>query len=63
MENVKIVALKESVLEDNDRDALPYFDFDLEMAKARILALNPRALFFPISAKTGESWTPCAIGS
>ena len=27
---------------------------NLEKAKARILALNPRAVFFPISAKTGE---------
>ena len=38
----------------NKIDALDYFDFDLEKAKARILALNPRAVFFPISAKTGE---------
>ena len=35
-------------------DALEYFDFDPEKAKARILALNPKAVFFPISAKTGE---------
>ena len=38
----------------NKIDAMEYFDFDLEKAKARILALNPRAVFFPISAKTGE---------
>ena len=38
----------------NKIDALDYFDFDTEKAKARILALNPRAVFFPISAKTGE---------
>ncbi|MDO4989222.1 MAG: hydrogenase nickel incorporation protein HypB [Eubacteriales bacterium] len=38
----------------NKIDALDYFDFDTERAKARILALNPRAVFFPISAKTGE---------
>ena len=38
----------------NKMDALDYFDFDLEKAKERILALNPRATFFPISAKTGE---------
>ena len=38
----------------NKMDALPYFDFDLEKAKARILKLNPKAIFFPISAKTGE---------
>ena len=38
----------------NKMDALDYFDFDLEKAKSHILALNPKALFFPISAKTGE---------
>ena len=38
----------------NKIDAIDYFDFDLEKAKARILALNPKAVFFPISAKTGE---------
>ena len=38
----------------NKIDALDYFDFDLEKAKERILALNPKAIFFPISAKTGE---------
>ena len=38
----------------NKIDALDYFDFDLEKAKERILALNPSAIFFPISAKTGE---------
>ena len=38
----------------NKIDALDYFDFDLEKAKSSILALNPKAIFFPISAKTGE---------
>ena len=38
----------------NKIDALDYFDFSLDKAKERILALNPNALFFPISAKTGE---------
>ena len=38
----------------NKMDALEYFDFDLEKAKSYILALNPKAVFFPISAKTGE---------
>ena len=33
----------------NKIDALEYFDFDLEK-----LALNPGAIIFPISAKTGE---------
>ena len=35
-------------------DTLPYFDFDIGKAKERILALNPKAVFFPLSAKTGE---------
>ncbi len=38
----------------NKMDALPYFDFDLDRAKQAILRLNPDAIFFPISAKTGE---------
>ena len=38
----------------NKMDTLEYFDFDLEKAKASILALNPKAVFLPISAKTGE---------
>ena len=38
----------------NKIDTMGYFDFDLEKAKERILALNPKAVFFPISAKTGE---------
>ena len=37
----------------NKIDALDYFDFDLDKAKQRILKLNPNAVFFPISAKTG----------
>ena len=42
------------VVRINKIDAMDYFDFDLEKTKARILALKPRAVFFPISAKTGE---------
>ena len=38
----------------NKIDTLPYFDFDIEKAKERILNLNPRAIFFPMSAKTGD---------
>ena len=38
----------------NKIDTMDYFDFDLEKAKESILALNPKAVFFPISAKTGE---------
>ncbi len=35
-------------------DTMEYFDFDLEKAKEHILGLNPKAVFFPISARTGE---------
>ncbi len=38
----------------NKIDTMEYFDFDLELAKKRILELNPDAVIFPISAKTGE---------
>ena len=38
----------------NKIDAMAYFDFSIGKAEERILALNPKALFFPISAKTGE---------
>ncbi len=37
----------------NKIDTLEYFDFSIEKAEARIRALNPEAVFFPISAKTG----------
>ena len=35
-------------------DAAPYFNFDLDAAKRRVLALNPQIRIFPLSAKTGE---------
>jgi hydrogenase nickel incorporation protein HypB len=35
-------------------DTISVFDFDLKKAEARILKLNPKAAFFPLSAKTGE---------
>ena len=35
-------------------DAAPYFDFDLDLAKERVRALNPSIRIFPLSAKTGE---------
>lgn len=38
----------------NKIDTISYFNFDFEKAKERILTLNPNALIFPISAKTGE---------
>ena len=38
----------------NKIDTLEYFDFDFELAKERILKLNPNAVVLPVSAKTGE---------
>ena len=38
----------------NKIDTLAYFDFDFDAAEKRIHALNPHALIFPVSAKTGE---------
>ena len=38
----------------NKIDAIDYFDFDFDIAEKRIRALNPDALIFRISAKTGE---------
>lgn len=38
----------------NKIDAIDYFDFDMEKARQRVHALNPKAQLFPISAKTGE---------
>ncbi|MCI8372904.1 MAG: hydrogenase nickel incorporation protein HypB [Lachnospiraceae bacterium] len=38
----------------NKIDVLPYFDFNLELAKQYIHQRNPKAQVFPICAKTGE---------
>jgi hydrogenase nickel incorporation protein HypB len=38
----------------NKIDTLAYFAFDFDKAKERIHKLNPDAVIFPISAKTGE---------
>lgn len=38
----------------NKIDVLPYFDFDLEECKKRVLKLNPDMKTIPISARTGE---------
>lgn len=35
-------------------DTAPYFNFDMEAAKGRILQLNPSAVILPVSARTGE---------
>lgn len=44
----------------NKIDVLPYFDFDLERCRERILMRNPSARIFPICAKTGEGIEPWA---
>ena len=38
----------------NKIDAAPYFDFDFEKCTEYIRMRNPKAVIFPISAKTGE---------
>jgi hydrogenase nickel incorporation protein HypB len=40
----------------NKIDTLDYFEFDFDKAKERIHNLNPNAIIFPISAKTGEGF-------
>lgn len=40
----------------NKVDALPVFDFDLEVAKERILACNPESKIWPVSAKLGQGF-------
>lgn len=38
----------------NKIDAIDYFDFNFDLAEQRIHSLNPNALIFKVSAKTGE---------
>lgn len=45
---------KSDVLVITKTDALPWFDFDLEKCRERVLKLNPNIQIFPVSAKTGE---------
>jgi len=40
----------------NKIDTLPWFDFDMQLARERIHALNPQAAVFPVSARTGEGF-------
>lgn len=42
------------VLLINKIDVLPYFDFDMEACKERVLKLNPNMKIIPVSARTGE---------
>ncbi len=46
------------VLLINKVDVLPYFDFDMEKAKAYARMRNPDLKIFPLSAKTGEGIEP-----
>lgn len=41
----------------NKVDLLPYVDFDIEAAKRRALALNPRLTVFEVSCRTGQGLT------
>jgi hydrogenase nickel incorporation protein HypB len=45
---------KSDVVLINKIDTLAYFAFDFDKAEERIHKLNPNAVIFPISAKTGE---------
>ncbi|MEW6351980.1 MAG: hydrogenase nickel incorporation protein HypB [Thermodesulfobacteriota bacterium] len=38
----------------NKTDLLPYTDFDVELLRKTVLAMNPKMEIFPVSAKTGE---------
>ncbi len=42
------------VLLINKVDVLPYFDFDMEACRERVLKLNPNMTIIPICARTGE---------
>ena len=45
---------KSDVLLITKIDALPYFDFDLNVVSERAARLNPSIRIFPVSAKTGK---------
>jgi hydrogenase nickel incorporation protein HypB len=38
----------------NKTDLLPYTDFDMDLLKSTVTAMNPGIRIFPVSAKTGE---------
>ena len=38
----------------NKTDVMPYFDFHLDRCREYIRQRNPKAIVFPICAKTGE---------
>ena len=45
---------KSDALVITKKDALPWFDFDIDKASERAKMLNPGIRIFPVSAKTGE---------
>jgi hydrogenase nickel incorporation protein HypB len=46
----------------NKIDLMDYIDFNLERVLADIIAVNPDAVIFQVSAATGEGWTSGTIG-
>jgi len=44
----------------NKTDVLPYFDFNIEVVKERVRAMNPNIAIFTVSAKTGEGFAAWA---
>jgi hydrogenase nickel incorporation protein HypB len=42
----------------NKTDLLPYIDFDLNKLKENARKVNPRLIFFELSARTGEGFQP-----
>ena len=51
----------------NKIDSMPAFDFDMDRVKDNIAKRNPKAVVFPISARTGEGmdawceWLKCYV--
>jgi hydrogenase nickel incorporation protein HypB len=46
------------VLLINKTDAMPMFDFDIELCRRRAEEINPNIKVMPVSAKTGEGFAP-----
>ena len=45
----------------NKIDLLPYTDFDMELLRKTVLAMNPKIEIFPLSAKSGQGLEPLMI--
>ena len=46
------------VLLINKIDAMPVFDFDIDLCRRRAMEINPDIIVLPVSAKTGEGFGP-----